>query len=293
MKKKLIFKGTATALITPFKNGEIDFLSLRNIIDFQIDSGIDALVIAGTTGEASTLSENERYSLFDAAYEYTAGRVPLVLGTGCNDTKKAAECSKHAKQAGADAILVVTPYYNKGTEEGIKNHYLSIAEAVDLPIILYNVPSRTSVNLSINNIKELSKHENIVAIKEASDSLDRLVHLSMLEDDITLYSGNDSQLYTNLTLGGMGIISVASNIIPKEFKKMTDSYFCGRSDITFGEQKRLLPFINSLFLETNPAGIKYAMSLCGLCESEIRLPLTLPCTENRKIVEEELLKIRI
>ncbi len=291
MEKKTIFNGTATALITPFKNGEIDYTALEHIIELQIKSNIDALVIAGTTGEASTLSEYERYQLYERSASFAGGKVPLILGCGTNDTKKTCEYSKRAKEAGADALLIVTPYYNKGTEEGLLKHYLSAAECTDLPIILYNVPSRTSVNLSLDIIKKLAEHENIVAIKEASDSLDRQVSLSLLSDSLTIYSGNDTQIYTNLALGGGGVISVASNLIPKRIKKITDSYLEGDGKTALSEQKKLLPLILSLFTETNPSCIKYAMSLFGLCSSDMRLPLTEPCERSRKIIEEEIGKL--
>ncbi len=290
MKKKMIFKGTATALITPFKNGDIDYEALNRIINLQIAGKIDALVIAGTTGEASTLTDAERYKLYESSADLAKGKLPLIFGSGTNDTSKTKEHSKKAKELGADALLIVTPYYNKGTEEGIVKHYFTIAESVDLPIILYNVPSRTSVNLSIESIEKLSEHQNIVAIKEASDSLDRQVHLSMLCDQITLYSGNDSQVYTNLALGGGGVISVTSNIIPQQMKKITNSYFEGKTALSLSEQKRLLPFIRTMFLETNPSCIKYAMSLMGLCLPDIRLPLTLPGEKIRKIIKDELKK---
>ncbi len=291
MKKDLIFKGTATALITPFKNGEIDYSSLSHIIDIQLESKTDALVIAGTTGECSTLSDSERYKLYKFASERVRGKVPLIFGTGTNDTRRTIEYSRQAKEMGANALLLVTPYYNKGTDEGLIKHYLSVAESADLPIILYNVPSRTSVNLSTDSVNKLADHEKIVAIKEASDSLDRLVSLSMLSDKITLYSGNDSQIYATLALGGMGIISVASNIIPARIKNITDSYFEGNSKVSLSEQKALLPFINTLFLETNPSPIKYAMSKIGICGEEVRLPLTPPRQSTKSKIEAELSKI--
>ena len=179
MRKRVIFSGVGTALITPFVDTKIDFKALGNIIDFQIDAGVDALIIAGTTGEASTLTEDERYSLYEFAKSYTVGRIPIILGTGSNDTKTAIKYTRRAAEIGADAALVVTPYYNKGTASGVVSHYKSIADCSDLPIILYNVPSRTGVNLSFDSVRELSEHENIIAIKEASDSADRLTELSL------------------------------------------------------------------------------------------------------------------
>ena len=202
MKKEIIFKGVGTALITPFKNGEIDYPALREIIEVQIASGVDALVVGGTTAEAATLSDDERYRLFEFTSERCHGRTKLVLGTGTNDTSAALRHTAIACRTGCDGVLVVTPYYNKGTDAGIVKHYLQIAEASMAPVLLYNVPSRTGVNLSYDVIKVLSEHENIVGIKEAADSQDRLVTLRELGDSLALYAGNDSAIHTVLSLGG-------------------------------------------------------------------------------------------
>lgn len=282
MRKRVIFSGVGTALITPFIDTGIDFDSLRRIIDFQIEAGVDALVIAGTTGEASTLSEDERYSLYEFARSYTAGRVPLILGTGTNDTKGAIRHTRRAAEIGADAALVVTPYYNKGTASGVVSHYKSIADCSDLPIILYNVPSRTGVNLSFDSVRELSEHENIVAIKEASDSADRLTELSLLTDSIALYTGNDTDTLVTLALGGAGVISVASNVAPREVLKITQSFTRGDTSAALAAQRDLLPLCHALFLETNPAPIKYLMSKAGFCSPEIRLPLTMPSESTKR-----------
>ena len=286
--KKIVFRGVATALVTPFKNDEIDFDSLDRLIEAQISSGIDAIVIAGTTGEGSTLSEDERIRLFDFAAERIYGRAPLILGTGSNDTKTAVKYAKIAQRVGADATLSVTPYYNKGTERGVIEHYKRIAEATELPTILYNVPSRTGVNLSLCAIEELATLENIVGIKEASDSLDRLTSLAALSDKITIYSGNDSQIYPTLALGGEGVISVASNIIPRTICALTESFFSGDVRDALEIQKRILPFISVLFAETNPTPVKYAMSQRGLCESEVRLPMTKPTESTKAKIKEAL-----
>jgi 4-hydroxy-tetrahydrodipicolinate synthase len=291
MKKKTVFRGAATALVTPFKDGSIDFTALGNIIDFQISCGIDALVICGTTGEASTLSENERMRIFEFTKERAQNKVPLIFGTGTNNTTTSVEYTRLAKKCGADAALVVTPYYNKGTESGIISHYMKIADAEAMPIILYNVPARTGVNLSISAIDTLSSHENIVAIKEASDSADRLTDIAAMSDRISLYTGNDSQIYTSLALGGLGVISVASNILPVDVLKVTRGYFSGKKFASFEAQKRLLPFIKALFIQTNPSPIKYAMSLGGFCEEEMRLPLSPPTDEVKSLIEKEYKKL--
>ena len=288
MIKKTIFSGVATALITPFKCGEIDFEALGSIIDFQIESGVDALVVAGTTGEASTLTESERYALYEFTAKHAGGKLPLIFGTGTNDTAAAVKYTKKASELGADAALVVTPYYNKGTASGIVSHYRTIANCSDLPIILYNVPSRTGVNLTIAAARELSSEENVVGIKEASDSTDRLVELSELSDSLTLYSGNDTQTHVTLSLGGSGIISVASNIAPKSVLKITQSFTRGDTSAALAAQKALLPLCRALFLETNPAPIKYLMSKRGFCSPDMRLPLSVPSGETMRKIDEIL-----
>jgi 4-hydroxy-tetrahydrodipicolinate synthase len=274
MVKKEIFRGTATALITPFSEGEIDYDCLGSLIDMQIDAKIDCLVIGGTTAEAATLSNEERYSLFEFCRERISGRTRLIFGTGTNDTRVAIAHSRFAEKIGCDGLLLVTPYYNKGTESGVEKHYLFIAESVNLPTLLYNVPSRTGVNLGIKLLERLSEHPNIVGIKEASDSTDRLVALASMSERLALYSGNDSQIFPTLALGGLGVISVVSNLRPRETKELTDAFFGGDTGRARKIQFDLLPLISSLFLETNPAPIKYAMSRLGLISGELRLPLS-------------------
>ncbi len=288
--KKMIFNGVCTALITPFKDGYIDFTALDGIIDMQIESGIDALVIAGTTGEAATLSEKERISLFEFCAAKVNGRLPLIFGVGTNDTRQTARLAKDAEKLSADGILVVTPYYNKGTEDGLIKHYLTVAEATRLPIVLYNVPKRTGVDLKISSIKRLAECERIVAIKEAGDSIDKLTQLAAMGDELTLYSGNDSQIYACLAVGGAGVISVASNVIPREIKNVCEAYRTSPKE-ALRIQNSLMGFIDSLFLETNPSPIKYAMHSKGYCEEELRLPLAPPCDKTKRIIEEEIKKI--
>ncbi len=288
MKKKLVFSGAGTALITPFSGGEIDYLALGELIEYQIAGGIDALIIGGTTAEAATLSDDERYKLYTFAKGKIAGRTKLILGTGTNDTRVAIAHTKFAERLGCDGALLVTPYYNKGTESGIEKHYLNIAESVSLPIILYNVPSRTGVNLGFNLLNRLADHPNIVGLKEASDSVDRLVTLAAFGDKLWLYSGNDSQIYPTLSLGGMGVISVMSNLLPKTTVGLCKSYFEGRHSEALELQLRLLPFIKSLFLETNPSPIKTAMAARGLCSPEVRLPLSEPRESTKCEISEKL-----
>ena len=288
MKKQTIFKGIGTALITPFKNGRIDFASLEGIIEKQIEAGVSALIIGGTTGEAATLSDVERYTLFEFTKEKTAGRAKLVFGTGTNDTRAAIRHTKRAEEIGCDGVLVVTPYYNKGTYSGVTKHYEEIAGATSLPVILYNVPSRTGVNLTLAQLERLSETKNIVALKEAGDSMDRYVSLAALTENLTLYAGNDSQIYTTLALGGLGVISVLSNVCPRLAVEICESYFSGDLENSRALQIKALPLITALFTETNPAPIKYAMKKGGLCENELRLPLMPVSQETEKTIDSLL-----
>lgn len=291
MKKEPIFRGVGTAVITPFKKGRIDYSALANIIDWQISAGVDAIIACGTTGEGATLSAYERSRLFEFSIEKVGGRVPVILGCGSNNTKTALTLSKEAHRLGADGALIVTPYYNKGTEEGLYRHYMTIAEGAYIPIILYNVPSRTGVNLPLSVIKRLIQHPQICGIKEASDSAERLISLASFGNELPLYAGSDEHFYLALALGGVGVISVASNATPQRVKQIHMSFMEGRIKDSVLCQCRLLPFIRSLFCETNPVPIKYAMELLGLCSSEVRLPLFVADEECRKAVERELSQI--
>lgn len=273
MTKPKIFRGVATALITPFKNGKIDYSALEKIIEIQIASGIDALVVGGTTGEIATLTDTERAELYRFARCRVKNRCKLIFGVGTNDTKKVLEHTALACEVGCDGLLVVTPYYNKGTNRGLLTHYRAIADASTVPIILYNVPSRTGVNLGLPLLCELAEHPNIVGIKEATDSASRLCELSALTDKLALYSGNDNLTYTTLALGGDGVISVLSNAYPKQMLDICKLYFANERTKSRDLQNRLLRLIDAMFIETNPAPIKYLMSKMGLCENELRLPL--------------------
>ena len=287
MKKTEIFRGVGTALITPFKDERIDYGALEVLIERQIEANIDALVIGGTTAEAATLSDIERYELFKRSKDIVRGRCKIILGTGTNDTRVAVKHTEFASRLGCDGVLVVTPYYNKGTGVGIVKHYERIAEASDVPILLYNVPSRTGVNLSIDTLRRLSENDRIVGIKEASDSLDRLVHISSIKG-LALYSGNDSQIYPTLALGGLGVISVISNLYPKETMDICKHYFANDRDKSLYLQKSMLAVIEAMFLETNPAPIKYALSKKGLCADEMRLPMYPPTEESRAKIDRAI-----
>jgi 4-hydroxy-tetrahydrodipicolinate synthase len=290
MTKNIIFRGVGTALVTPFRNEKIDYPALESIIEVQIAAGVDALIVGGTTGEAATLEDGERYELYGFAKERCRGRIKLILGTGTNDTRAAVRHTRLAEELGCDGALLVTPYYNKGTEEGVYRHYMTVSEATSLPIILYNVPSRTGVNLGLNLLERLSAQENIVAIKEASDSVDRLVALSRLEG-LPIYSGNDTQIYPTLALGGLGVISVVSNILPKATAQICKDYFTGNLGKSLELQKAMFPFIRALFAETNPAPIKRIMAARGLISPELRLPLAEVRESTAEMLSTELSRL--
>ena len=280
--QKPLFTGACTALITPFKNGEIDYKSLKNLIEFQISSGIDALLINGTTGESATLSECEKRELISFAVREVAHRVPLIAGTGSNSTKKAIQLSQFACDVGVDSVLVVTPYYNKASADGLLKHYEAIANEIDIPLILYNVPSRTGVNIPLPVYEKLSEHKNITAVKEASPSISDFARLSeKCNKKLDLYSGNDDLILPTLSLGGKGVISVISNILPKETKEICRLWFYGKIKEATELQLKLLPLINAIFSEVNPIPIKTLLANEGFCNEEFRLPLC-RMDENKK-----------
>ena len=293
MKKRIIFKGIGTALVTPFRQGRIDYPTLDRLIERQIAGGVDALIIGGTTGEAATLSDRERYSLYTHAIEKIKRRCKVILGTGTNDTRVAIKHTKEAERLGADGALLVTPYYNKGTASGLAAHYEAIAASSDIPMILYNVPSRTGVNLGLPELVRLAKLDNIVGIKEASDSAERLVKLASFGEELPLYAGNDSATYTVLSLGGAGVISVVSNLLPEAMREISDAYFAGRTDESLSAQLSLLDLIDAMFVETNPAPVKYALSRLGVCREEMRLPMHEITGLSREKVDRALAKICI
>lgn len=274
-----LFRGLGTALITPFRGGEVDWAAYDNLIKRQIAAGADALIICGTTGEPATLTARERESLIRRAAELCQGRCAVVVGTGANDTSRAVELSRQAQAAGADALLLVTPYYNKTTQAGLIAHYTAVAESVDLPMILYNVPSRTGLNLLPETAAALCQHENICGVKEASGNLSQIAALARLcGENIALYSGNDDQTLPVLALGGQGVISVAGNVCPEQMREITSRWFAGDAAGSRERQLALLPLIDALFSEVNPIPVKAALSMLGLCEADVRLPLV-PATK--------------
>lgn len=281
--KKTIFRGAATALITPFDCGKIDYPSLERIIERQIEQGIDALLINGTTGESSTLSDTERRQLIAFALKRINGRVPTLAGTGCNSTEGALELSRFASYAGCDAVLVVTPYYNKASDDGLILHYSEIADRISCPLMIYNVPSRTGVNVPLRVYRELSEHENIIGVKEASSSISDLAMLLRdCRDKLAVYSGNDDMILPTLSLGGDGVISVISNAFPKKVHDMCRLYFDGKARESTDVQLELLPLIKALFSEVNPIPIKALMSYLSACREEYRLPLCKMSEEKRE-----------
>ena len=274
--KKTIFQGAATALVTPFdQKGNPDLEAFAALIDWQIKEGIDALVACGTTGESSTLTEKEYEEVVKTAVKACGKRVPMIVGTGSNNTAHAIERTKLAEELGADAALVVTPYYNKATQKGLIAHYTAIADASDLPVILYNVPSRTGVNIEPTTCKILSEHEKIVAVKEASGNISKVAEIIALAGDaLDVYSGNDDQIVPIMSLGGKGVISVLSNPLPKKTAELTALLLKGDYKAGAKLQLELLPLINALFCQVNPIPAKAAMSAMGYGENVVRLPLT-------------------
>ena len=270
-----IFKGIATALITPFRDGQVDYEAMGRLIDWQIDSGINALVICGTSGEGPTLTDEEHRECIRYAVERAAGRVPIIAGTGSNDTAYAISLTKFACDVGADAMLVVTPYYNKATQNGLVTSFKAIADASTKPLIVYNVPSRTGCGIKPETYARMAEHENIVAIKEANGDISSVVATrALVGDRLDIYSGNDDQIVPILSMGGMGCISVLSNVLPKETVEICDRFFSGDVKGAAELQCRYLPLINALFCEVNPIPVKAAMAAMGFCENSPRLPLT-------------------
>ena len=279
-----IFKGIATALITPFTaSGEVDYDAYGRLIDWQIESGIDAIVSCGTSGEGPTLSDAEHKEVVRYAVERANGRVPVIAGTGSNDTAYAVELTKFASEVGADAMLVVTPYYNKATQEGLYRSFMTIADASTKPLILYNVPSRTGCNIQPATYLRLSEHENIRAIKEANGNISAIVEtMSLVHGKLDLYSGNDDQIVPILSMGGVGCISVLSNLLPRETCEITRRYCTGDVAGAAELQMRYVPLIQALFCEVNPIPAKAAMAAMGYCEDVLRLPLTPMESANRE-----------
>ncbi len=282
----MMFEGTATALITPFTNDGIDINAFERILDFQIENGVNALVVLGTTGEPATMSKQEKDSIIRTAVHHANGRLPVIVGAGSNSTRGAIEACANAQDLGADGVLVVTPYYNKCTQEGLVEHYEAIAQSTSLSIICYNVPSRTGVNLLPSTFEKLAHIKNIVGVKEASGNMEQIEHCIRVANKYgkAVFSGDDALTVPVMATGGRGVISVASNAYPKFLSQMTDYALKGMFKDASAMQLALLPLIGALFSEVNPIPIKRAMQELGLCDGQLRLPLTRMTENNAKIL---------
>ncbi|MTI65185.1 MAG: 4-hydroxy-tetrahydrodipicolinate synthase [Firmicutes bacterium] len=283
-----LFKGSGVAIVTPYKNDKIDYQKLGELLDWHVKEETDAIIICGTTGEASTMSDTEQKEVIKYTVDKINKRIPVIAGTGSNNTAHAIELSEYAEKVGVDGLLIVTPYYNKTTQKGLIKHYNAIADKVNIPIIVYNVPGRTGVNVLPNTLLELSKHPNIKAVKEASGNISQVAEIARLcEDDFNIYSGNDDMIVPLLSLGGVGVISVVANILPKDTHNMVISYLKGNVKKSRELQLDMKGLIDALFIETNPIPIKTAMNLLGMEAGDLRLPLTEMSDDNKsKLINE-------
>ncbi len=286
-----LFKGAGVAIVTPMKeNFEIDYDVLESLIEWQISQKTDAIIVAGTTGESPTLSTEEHKNLIKYTVDKAAGRVPVIAGTGSNSTAHAIVMSQYAESVGADGLLLVTPYYNKSTQNGLIAHYQTIADSVTIPCILYNVPSRTGININPNTVKILSNHANIVGIKEASGDISQAIEISRTTpDDFGLWSGNDDMIVPMLSIGGHGVISVLSNIMPKETHEMCQLYFNGDVKKSAEIQLKTKPLIDKLFCEVNPIPVKEALNILGKNAGPVRLPLVEMSKQHKEQLKDELI----
>lgn len=287
--KKAPFIGSGVALITPFDDNTVNYKVLEELIEYQIANNTDAIIICGTTGEPSTMTESEKKEVIRFTVEKVNKRIPVIAGTGSNCTKTAIEMSKYAESVGVDGVLIVTPYYNKTTQSGLIEHYEAIAKNVNVPIIMYNVPGRTGLNLAPSTVKELSQIENIVAVKEASGNFSQIAEIANLcGDDIYIYSGNDDQIVPVLALGGIGVISVLANIAPNETHEIVAKFLGGKIKESREIQLKLLPLINALFCEVNPIPVKEAVELIGFEVGKVRLPLVKMSETNKEKLKEAI-----
>ncbi len=276
-----MFEGTTVALVTPFDNGKIDWKTLEKLLDFHLEKGTDVILPCGTTGESATLTHEEHREVIKFVVERVGKRRKVLAGTGSNSTEEALELSLFAQEVGADGVLLITPYYNKPTQRGLYLHFERIARQLSIPVVLYNVPSRTGVNLEFSTVKDLSRVPNIVAVKEASGNLDQIMRIISLES-ITVLSGDDSLTFPIIALGGKGVVSVAANLVPQEIKEMVDLALEGKWEEARKIHYRLYPLFKVLFIETNPIPVKTALGILGMIKEEFRLPLAPMKEENRK-----------
>lgn len=292
--KATLFRGAATALITPFTNGRIDFEAFGTLIERQIQAGIAALVVAGTTGESATLSDPEKMALFAFAAERIDGRVPLIAGVGCADTTHTITLARSACAAGADALLVVTPYYNRPSQTGLIAHYGAIADAAEKPILIYSVPGRTGVTISTDTYIALSQHANIIGVKEASSDMGAISALiDHCSDRLDIYAGNDDLTVPMLSLGGAGVISVVSNVLPSAVYDICRLWFEGKPRLAAAKAGKYHELSRALFADTNPVPVKASLAMMGLCQEEFRLPLVPPCDSVRERVRRCLQQLRM
>lgn len=284
-----LFKGSGVAIITPFKNDKINYEKLEQLLEWHISENTDAIIICGTTGESATLSDEEKKQVIKFTIEKVNKRIPVIAGTGSNDTRHSIELSKYAESVGADGLLAVTPYYNKTTQKGLIAHYTAMADSVNIPIIIYNVPGRTGLNILPKTLEELSKHPNIRGVKEASGNIAQVAEIARLcKDDFYIYSGNDDMVVPLLSLGGVGVISVVANILPKDTHDMVMSYLEGDLEKALNLQLKMKPLIDALFIEVNPIPVKEGMNLLGMDVGPLRLPLTTMVESNLKVLINEL-----
>lgn len=283
-----IFEGSGVAIITPFSGNGIDFGAFEKLIERQIAGKTDAIIVCGTTGEASTMSAEEKRAAIEFCVKQVNGRVPVIAGTGGNNTANVIRDSKAAEELGADGLLIVTPYYNKTTQAGLVAHYAAIAEAVSIPIIVYNVPGRTGLNLLPATMKKLMEHKNIVGIKEASGNIEQIVNLAALCPELDIYSGNDDHVLPLLALGGKGVISTIANVIPEDMHELCAAFFRGDIETARKLQFKVLPVWKAAFCEVNPIPIKTMCAMLGWCEETLRLPLCPPSEANRAMMEATL-----
>ncbi|MTI48719.1 MAG: 4-hydroxy-tetrahydrodipicolinate synthase [Firmicutes bacterium] len=287
-----LFKGSGVALVTPFKSNKVNYQKLEELIEWHIENSTDAIIICGTTGEASTMTREEKKKVIRFTVEQVNSRIPVIAGTGSNNTIEAIELSKYSQEVGANGLLIVTPYYNKTTQKGLIKHYTTIADSINIPIILYNVPGRTGLNMTPKTVFQLASHPNIQGVKEASGNISQVAEIARIcPDDFYIYSGNDDQIVPLLSLGGQGVISVVANILPKETHDIVSSYLSGKIDHARELQLHLNGLINSLFIETNPMPIKTAMNILGMDAGEVRLPLTKMEPQNIEILLNNLEEI--
>ena len=291
---KKLFKGSGVALVTPFKDGKINYEKMGQLIEWHIENKTDAIIVCGTTGESATMTDEERKSTIKFVVDKVNKRIPVIAGSGSNNTAYSIELSKYCQEVGADGLLIVTPYYNKATQGGLIKHYTAIANSVDLPIILYNVPGRTGVNITPTTVEKLSKVENIVAIKEASGNISQVAEIARLcGEDFSIYSGNDDQIVPILSLGGIGVISVLANVLPKETHDIVEKYLSGDVEESRKLQLSLNELVNSLFIEVNPIPVKAAMNLMGMETGELRLPLTNISEQNLEVLRKNMINAGI